>query len=328
MSKLESSLANLLATPIEVLNRRFTKAFDTASELRKIDVSRLTADGWRDIHLKLRGHPCEDALWSALMWKRPELPDDVTLDLIARRIGMQAILTPVLSSTVLDRLAAVHPNSRLMIVARYYKESRFSCEEFGRLFEMYGRENAYFRRKVADSVPSSRDKADLLLQIAQDPDLADVIRYVWMNDMESRADVETDPAVIEEMFRVGNDGVLLGLAVNPNASQEILTRLSEHHGKIGAAAKLTLTKISRTVDAPQPYPTPLTDVSIWDGLSIDEQREVAAVIVDRLPVDARFVEIRPCSLGSIARTVAVFAIGNREFELIQGGDVALGIDPS
>ena len=147
MKTLENWIEKFIEQPIN-----FKKKIDVEAHLRKeldalalstnggnsVESSRVYNEILRLLHLEIRGHAQEDAIWNALLWYLSHpLPTSLAHDLIDRGVAIIAMCHTNQQEEVLWRLATIDEDALYTLVRKRYMERQFSPEQFAMMLDIY-----------------------------------------------------------------------------------------------------------------------------------------------------------------------------------------------
>lgn len=230
---IETWILSLLERRIEDLDREYAddSAWSWLDEISrgKVDIG-LSDETFHALHLGLYGHPCEDPLWSAIVWKiRRPLPASIAHDLLDRDLATMYLCHSRQEDEVQWRMAGMDRlDEALLTLAReFYTLETRTLTEFQVLLHRFP-DHIWMLANLSLQRASSTEKETLLFaHIRRRPDADSILKVYNRAERKKHAKRIKDIEEIQQLFDTGDPYSLRGLAENLNTPQTLLEAMLE-----------------------------------------------------------------------------------------------------
>ena len=186
MNVLEDWINDVIAKPIGVLNEKYADNNIAREELEALflpltdrqsldqmkvrKASRVPTTVLQELHHKMRNQPCEEEVWSAVIWYlHKPLPASLAHDLIDRWIATNMMEMTRQVDTVQWRLATFKEYALYTLIRERYQKPQYSVTQFEMMLKQYAAqdEDGILYMLSFYDTPSSEKKAIFMAAIKQ-----------------------------------------------------------------------------------------------------------------------------------------------------------------
>jgi hypothetical protein len=168
----------------------------------------------------------EEICW---LLSHPEAPEDLLLRLCEQGLYLDVLGHRQGPRALLEKMASQHryPEAVLTVGKQLYGDLGESAQSL-RAFLLDHRDSAWLFESLARAEPSSAEKEQVFLEVAQPLPFVDEVRQVHSGRRhESRATRATDAAEIYTLYGTQDPAVWRALADNPHTPEDLLRTLAE-----------------------------------------------------------------------------------------------------